>query len=369
MARTMPLLIQVVPQLKPGRCGVTDHAIPLARELKAAFGVDTAFVVLNSDEKCELEFPAVYCTPDRLLASSLALNGGGPGGILAHVSGYGYSADGAPTLLAGALNEVSREGRFSIAAFFHEVAATGAPWTSAFWNSHRQKKAVREIAELCDLIVTNIGLHARWLENETRRKPGVSVQLLPVLSTIGEARGLIPAAEREPKMVVFGLVGTRQRAYRELSELPVVLNALGIEEIVDIGPDCEVGSEVAGTPVTRRGELTAAEVAAILSRAKYGFLSYTPAYLAKSSILAAYCAQGAVSVIAKPFDGEIDGLTDGVQVLSPKTAKGVLASGLDRCSLEARAWYEKHRVRVHAATYARWLKQPALMPEPEEVRL
>jgi len=369
MVRTSPMLIQVVPRLQPGRCGVTDHVIPLAEELKAAFGIDTAFVVLNSEARCELQFPVAYCTSDRLLASSLALSGNESCAMLVHVSGYGYSADGAPTLLAEALRDVSKERRFKIAAYFHELFASGAPWKSAFWHEPRQKAAIREIAVLCDLIVTNIGLHARWLESETQRKPGVTIQLLPVLSTIGEARERIPAVERAPKLIVFGLAATRRRAYRELLELAELLNTLGVEEIVDIGADCDVGSEVSGVPVERRGELAATEVAALLARAKYGFLSYTPISLAKSSIFATYCAQGAVPVIATPFDGQIDGLSDGVHLLSPRTAQGALVSGLDRCSIEARAWYDEHRTRVHAATYARWLNQPELVREQEEARL
>jgi hypothetical protein len=369
IVRTSPLLIQVVPRLKPGRCGVTDHVIPLAEELKAAFGIDTAFVVLNSEKSCELQFPVVYCAPDRLLASSLELSGNEPCAMLVHVSGYGYSANGAPTLLAEALNEVSMDGRFSIAAYFHELFASGPPWTSAFWHEARQKAAIRKIAGLCDLMVTNIELHARWLESETQRKPGVTIQQLPVQSTIGETRERIPSAERAPQMAVFGLAATRKKAYRELAELSGLLRTLGVEKFVDIGADCDVGSEVSGIPVERRGELEASEVAAVLARAKFGFLSYTPLYLAKSSIFAAYCAQGAVPVIATPFDGQIDGLSDGVQVLSPETAQEALASGLDRCSIEARAWYDKHRVRVHATTYARWLNQPELVREPEEARL
>ena len=369
MVRAKPLLIQVVPRLQPGRCGVTDHVIPLAEELKAAFGIDTAFVVLNSEERCELQFPVVYCKPDRLLASSLELSGNKPGAMLVHVSGYGYSADGAPTVLAKALSDVSEDGRFSIAAYFHELFASGPPWKSAFWHEPRQKKAARKIAKLCDLMVTNIELHAEWLKSETQRKPGVAVQLLPVQSTIGEARERIPLTQRAPQMAVFGLAATRRKAYKELAELSGLLRNLGVEAFVDIGADCDVGPEVSGIPVEPRGVLAATEVAALLARAKYGFLSYSPRYLAKSSIFAAYCAQGTVPVIATPFEGPIDGLSDGVHVLSPKTAQEAVASGLDRCSIEARAWYDKHRVRAHAATYAQWLNQPELVREPEEARL
>jgi hypothetical protein len=216
-------------------------------------------------------------------------------------------------------------------------------------------------------------LHARWLESETQRKPGMTVQLLPVFSTIGEAHQRIPVTQRKPHMVVFGLPATRRKAYRELNDLVQLLSTLGVRQIVDIGAECGVGAEVSGIPIERRGELASTDVAAALSLARYGFLSYPPLYIAKSSIFAAYCAQGAVPVIATPFEGDIDGLTDGVEVLTPKTANGALASGppsgLDRYSIAARAWYEKHRVHTHAETYARWLNHRAPMPVHEEARL
>jgi len=61
MLHQSPTLIHVVPQLKPGRCGVTDHVLPLAAELKGAFGVGSGFVVLNSDARCDLPYPVVHC--------------------------------------------------------------------------------------------------------------------------------------------------------------------------------------------------------------------------------------------------------------------------------------------------------------------
>jgi len=358
-----PLLIQVVPQLRPRRCGVTDHVIPLAAELNSGFGIDTAFVVLNSNERCDLPYRIIYGTPAQLLESCVTLSGGQAGAILVHVSGYGYSADGAPTLLAGSLSEVRADGRFAIAAYFHEVSASSAPWRAAFWLSRRQKKAASKIAALCDLIATNIGAHARWLEREITRQPASPIQLLPVLSTIGEARERNPVSRRTPAMAVFGLPATRQRAYKELSSLSGVMNALGIREIVDIGADCEGPEAVSGIPVRRRGELEVQDLVRELSGVLCGFLSYPANCLGKSSIFAAYCAQGAIPVIAKPFTGDVDGLKDGVQLLSPRTVHAAHELGLDRCALAAWQWYSGHRIRVHAGTYARWLNHSALTSE------
>lgn len=355
---TNRLLIQVVPRLKPGRCGVSDQAILLAGELKAAFGIDTAFVVLNSKEPCDVPFLAVHCAPSRLRQECLSLSEGRPGAILLHLSGYGYSADGAPTLLAEALANVRADGRFRIAVYFHELFATGMPWRSAFWYSRRQRKAVCRIAGECDLLVTSTRHHADWLEREPVRRTATPVRLLPVFSAAGETQEPVPAVRRESVMTVFGLAATRQRAYKELPELGSMLQGLGIRKIFDIGPDFDAPSELNGIPVRRMGALATADLAGLLSRSMLGFVPHAPFSLAKSSIFASYCAQGTVPVLAAHFSGEVDGLKDGVHLVSPQTANDVQASGLEQCSIEAWRWYSGHKLHVHAATYARWLDQP-----------
>jgi len=279
--------------------------------------------------------------------------------MLVHVSGYGYSADGVPAQLADAMARVRRDGRFRMAAYVHEVSASGMPWTTAFWNSRRQKDAVRRIAKSCDLVVTNISAHAEQLASEKKREAAAPVQVLPVFSTVGEALARNPMGGRRRDMVVFGLPARRRRAYEELHSLSGLMTSLGITEIVDIGTGSEAPEMVHGIGVKRRGELDPSEVAREVSRAMFGFISYPANCLGKSSIFAAYCAHGTVPVIARPFSGVIDGLRDGVHLLSPETARKALESGLDACSLAAWQWYSGHRVHVHAETYASWLEQPA----------
>ncbi|MGA9060985.1 MAG: hypothetical protein WB341_04875 [Terracidiphilus sp.] len=338
----------------------------LAEELEKACAIDTAFVVLNSHERCTLAYPIIHCAPAQLLESCLAHSGNQPAALLIHVSGYGYSVDGAPTLLAEALARVQADGRFSIGAYFHELFATGMPWKSAFWYTRRQQKAVRRIAELCNLVVTNTSYHANWLERETTRQSAVSIQLLPVFSTAGEIQSPIPVAQRQPVIAVFGLPESRRRAYTDLAALGDMSSLLGIKEILDIGAESDTPSQVNGIPVRRKGAQGVSELARELSLATYGFLPYAAMYLAKSSTFAAYCAQGAVPVIATPFAGEVDGLKDGVHLLSPKTASAARVCGLDHCSRAAWEWYSEHRIHVHAAAYARWLNQFAAQQEREQ---
>jgi hypothetical protein len=350
-------LIQVVPRLQPARCGVSDHALALASELSASYGIDSAFVVLNSDERCDLPYSVTHCASHQLLNACVAFSGSQPAAILVHLSGYGYSADGAPTLLAEALQSVRADGRFRVAVFFHELFATGMPWKSAFWYSRRQKRAVRRIAETCDLRVTNARSYVDWLNREAVPHSASPVQYLPVFSQVGEAQQHIPLADRDPVMVVFGLGGTRQNAYRDLSALGTLLQQLGIREILDIGPEFEPPREVHGIQVRRMGVLAATEIANHFSRSTFGFLSYPHTRLAKSGVFAGYCAHGVVPVMARHFPGQVDGLEDGLHVLSPRTATAAQASGLEACSVAAWRWYAGHRLHNHAALYARWLNE------------
>jgi hypothetical protein len=348
-------IIQVVPRLTPALCGVSDAALLLAGELEAGFEIKTAIAVLNANKTHDVQLPIMYVSPAQLLETCLALSKGEPGYLLVHLSGYGYSADGAPTLLAEALRSVRADGRFRVAVFFHELFATGMPWKSAFWYSRRQKRAVRRIAEACDLLVTSTRSYLDWLNRETVRQSASPIQYMPVFSDVGEAQQHIPLADRDPVMAVFGLGGTRQNAYRELSALGTMLEQLGIQEILDIGPEYEAPGELHGIPVRRMGVLAATEIARQFSRTTFGFLSYPHTRLAKSGVFAGYCAHGVIPVIARQFPGQVDGLEDGVHVLSPRTQTAAQASGLESCSIAAWRWYSGHRLHDHAAVYARWM--------------
>ena len=345
-------LIQVVPRLTPTRCGVSDHALALAAELTARCGINTAFVVLNSDERPEVSYPVTHCSQDRLLDTCIDLSRNKPSAILVHLSGYGYSADGAPTLLAAALERVKADGRFPIAVFFHELHASGMPWTSAFWYGQRQKNAYRRIACLCDLPVTSARVFASWLE----RQIAMPVCCMPVFSQVGEAEQPVPFASRDAAMAVFGLVETRRRVYAELDKLGNTLVNLGVRNIVDIGPAVETPDHVNGIPVQRAGALAAADIDRLFAKMAFGYLAYPPNCLAKSGVFAAYTAHGMIPIVAQDFGEQFDGLRDGVHVISPRSAQTMKPKSLEECSQAAWRWYSGHRLRDHAAIYDRWFR-------------
>jgi hypothetical protein len=352
---TRQLLIQVVPRLIPGRCGVSDQAVLLARELKEAFAIDTAFVILNSNHRNDLPYPVVHCLPSQLLETCLKLTDGRPGAMLVHMSGYGYSADGAPTLLAQSLETVRGSGQFQIAVFFHETFASGPPWKSAFWHSHRQQKALRKIIAQSGLNATSTGYFVEWLGRESRKQGGFPIELMPVFSAAGETDAPLPFKERKPVMLVFGLAGTRRMAYQMLGAAGNLVDTLGIQEILDVGPECDSPSEVNRIPVKRMGLVPAEQLPGIFSHAQFGFVTHPWFCLGKSSVLAGYCAQGTIPVLTGLFPEEADGLREGVHVVSPRTAEAARGSGWETCSRAAWTWYNGHRLHAHAELYAKWM--------------
>jgi len=361
MAATSRSLIQVVAQLLPMQCGVSDYAISLAQELQSEFDIGTVFAIVNSTGTSDVRFPRAYCAQTQLLETCISLSQGQPGALLVHLSGYGFSRDGAPAVLAESLAKVRQSGQFQIGVYFHELYAGGRfPWRSAFWHVPRQKRAVRGIARDCDLLVTSTQGYAGWLERETKPHLGSSIKTFPVFSNVGEAQELVPVDKRRPTIVVFGKADTRKRAFEQLSSHARMVKELGVEQILDIGPECDVPPEIAGIPTRKMGVLPVEHLGNLLSNSKFGFVHHAPEGLAKSSVFAGFCAHGTVPVIARPFAGEFDGLKDGVHLISPNTAHPAEAAELDRYSNAVWRWYSGHSLRAHARMFAQWLHQASI---------
>jgi hypothetical protein len=352
------LLIQVLSRLQPGECGVSDHALALALELRREHGINSGFVVLDSTGSSDPRFPVAHCTPAQLLSTCASMSPDG-GTVLLQYSGYGFSPDGAPSALADAIAEVRTSGKFRLAVNFHEIFATSMPWRSAFWHSHRQREVARRLTKLSDVVITNTGFHAAWLRRNGKQSEITPLLRMPVFSNLGESTVPAPFAGRAPRMVVFGLAGTRHRSYESLSAFGPVMKRFAIDEILDIGPQFDAPAEVCGIAVRRMGLMPADDLADVLAHSRFGFVPHPAFCLTKAGIFAGLCAHGTITLLAKPFPGEVDGLKDGVHLVSSRTAKSAAAAGLDSCSRAAWEWYSDHRLAAQAETYSRHLPQPS----------
>jgi len=235
---------------------------------------------------------------------------------------------------------------------FHELVAGGPIWTSPFWLHGIQSRLIRRFARES---VASLTSNARYRQH-LARIAGIDerrIVKLPVLSTVGEPVELPPARIRKRQLVVFGRRNSRDLVFsRCLPLLEQVCRSLGIERVLEVGPDASRREHGLQAAVEATGALAPAEVSAILRESLFGFIALDAGILAKSSVFAAYCAHGIVPVVAGRDGGEADGLYANQQYLSTPLEAGIAAEQLEAVSQSAHTWYRGHAVAAQAAQYA-----------------
>lgn len=354
-------IVQIVTRLSPAIDGVGDYALNLARQLRKDFGIETTFVVGDpkwmGDSSLE-GFTVRRVTarsPDSLL--SLLPNSMDRIPLLLHYVGYGYATRGCPFWLFEGLQrwKETSSNRY-LATMFHEIYATGPPWTSTFWLSSLQKNLAAGLSRLSDECMTNRNGYVKILRELSQGKH-TKLAALPIFSGVGEpVLELPPLADRQPRLVIFGGRNSRRRVFEKASHaLKWACQTLGVEEILDVGPSTGLQpSEVGGVPVNCVGEKTAEDVSALLIDSIVGFFDYPPEFLAKSSIFAAYCAHGILpvgNVVADPVPA--DGLEVGKHYWIADARAAAISIGEGQIIADnAHSWYQEHDLSFHAHTFA-----------------
>jgi hypothetical protein len=353
------VIVQVVPRLPPAIDGIGDYALNLARQLRKEFQKETHFIIGDPTWQGPKEiegFPinVVSVRSTQAVLSALLGDRFSPALVLLHYVGYGYALRGCPFWLVDGLERWRTKGddRFLV-TMFHEVYASGPPWNSSFWLSPLQRNLAARLAQLSDRCLTSRQGYANLLSKLSLSK--TQIPTLPVFSGIGEPQQVLPLAERERRIVVFGSPSNRLRVYREsLVELELTCQQLGISEIWDIGPSASLMlSTVNGVPVVELREQSAVQVSSILSNSLVGFFNYNPEYLAKSTIFAAYCAHGLLPV-SPHASIPADGLEAGKHYWLPDDNTTGLKEMLELQAIADRAhvWYQTHNLSVQAKTFA-----------------
>ena len=366
-------LIQLVPILPPALSGVGDYAWLLARELRDAQDVPTRFLVgdpqWNGNEAAVAPFPARAVPARTAPALGRALDaaeesgGGLPGAVLLHYVGYGYAHRGCPFWLVDAVTRwrQARAGRRLI-VLFHELYATGSPWSSVFWTSPFQKRLAARLGRAADgrRMTTRVAAgQLRTLLGGV--DSGGAIETLPVFSTLGEPVAPTPLSARRRQLVVFGSRSWRADVYtRCLADLTDACRALEIDRVVDVGrPLDAVPGGGLPMPVEVAGPLPAAEASDLFAGSLAGYFSYPVLSMEKSTILAAYCAHGMVPVT---FPDNVhpgsDGFTAGEHYLAGTPPHPPDEDTLERVAAAALAWYAGHRLAIHAAGVRRQMSGP-----------
>ena len=272
-----------------------------------------------------------------------------------HYVGYGYDIKGCPGWLVDGLQRWrSALNTRSLITMFHEVYASGPPWTTTFWVSGGQKNLAARLVRTSDSCFTNKKLYTDLLYRLSCGKH-TKILSMPIFSNVGELKQPPPLEKRTKRIVVFGNRDSRIRVYKKsLITLYRICRFLGIKEVLDIGPPTGLNlSVIKGVSIVRMGKLPAAEISNFLSDSFGGFLRYPPAFLAKSTIFAAYCAHGMLPINFRSHALQMDGLKAGKHywVLN-KTNTGVRdLAGLQTIADNAYAWYKTHDLSTHAKTF------------------
>jgi hypothetical protein len=356
-------VISIVPRLPPAIDGVGDYALNLARQLRKDFNIQTHFVVGNTkwNGVVEIEGFPVSQVSDRSADALLTLlSGDRTSPILLHYVGYGYAQRGCPVWLVNGLQRwKSIFPKRSLITMFHEISASGPPWTSAFWLSPVQKNLAACLAQLSDRCVTSKQLYADIITRISNGKYN-QVPFLPVFSNIGEPEKLpLDLSERQPRLVIFGGVSKRARVYGNCqTTLEYVCHKLNIEEIWDVGiPTGITPSSIDKVPILEIGEQPAKEISNILTQSLAGFSDYNPDYLAKSTIFAAYCAHRLLPINSKITSSIIDGIEPGTHYWVPNTQYENLGDNFNFQAIadNAYSWYQTHNLSSQVKTFAKYI--------------
>jgi hypothetical protein len=347
-----PRVVHIVPRLPPPPEGVGSFALTLAEALSAREGIDSRFLVASPswEGPADSGLPAARIpapSPAALCEALAAATEGEGTVVLLHYANYGYQPRGCPAWLIGGLARWQGRGQGRLVTVFHEVHAMGPPWRSSFWLSPLQRRLAASLARRSDGLATSMGLYRRIL---LAWVPGREIAVLPVFSTVGEPAAPPPLEGRARRLVVFGGPGSREQAYRDLGPaMAAACRALGIEEVLDIGPDAGPGAPDLPVPVRRLGVLPDSEVSALLAGSLAGFVAYPAPFLPKSTIFAAYCAHRMLPVAAWPRPRrEAEPLPP---FWTPRSGEREEGDRLQGVADEAHSWYRGHSVGRHAAAY------------------
>ena len=353
-------LVQIVPTLPPSLSGVGDFSTLLARELLGRHGVRSRFVVGDpawNAPAAVSPFAAIAIaarTPDALCASLDSPPLAASDAMLLHYVGYGYAHRGCPFWLVDGIERWKRlASPRRLIVIFHEVFATGPPWSSVFWTHPFQRRLAARLARAADARRITTTISSGELRGTLGRGENLPATVAPVFSNLGEPDDPPPAAGRERQLVVFGSRPVRAGLYENGgADIGAFCARHDIARVVDVGSPIAGGVRL-GVPVEEAGPLPAAEASALFSRSLAGYFNYPAPYLGKSSIFAAYCAHRMVPVTFAANRDAGEGLRAGVHYLAGPGD----AAAFDAVADAAHAWYGPHGLREHARDLHRLMRQ------------
>ncbi|HEY2124023.1 MAG TPA: hypothetical protein VGG94_01060 [Chthoniobacterales bacterium] len=301
-------VLQIVPRIPGQNDGVGIYALIVARQLRQLYGADTIFAAAGL--QAPITADGFEVLPLASVISS-AVSAERYDHVLLHYVGYGYQARGVPFSLVSALGKLGRHRRGHWLTLFHEIAASGPPWGSAFWLRPFQVRIARSVARLSDsCLVSSESSLARLRRLVTAAR--IFVQ--PVPSGFGEPLlSLSQMTGKDPcRWAICGgnaLLEKSVHSFRRiLSGVPDVFRPR--ELFVFGGTDSQVVrdalNDLADVKWSYQPRIDGSAASQILTDCAFGWIDYfhhagAPVdALLKSSVFGALCAHGVIPVMPHP---------------------------------------------------------------------
>ncbi len=299
-----PRLVIITTRLPPQVCGIGAYSWLLHRHWPTD-NSRVEFLVMDGAARsaAELRHSAIWQFNGKGEELSHALERTGDATVVLHYAGRAYHRFGCPVWLPPVLQTWKAKfpaGRLLI--FFHELPGTDFPVTSRFfWIDLCNRRVVRKLARLADIIVTNTTTHVRMIKEISGRD---DAQLIPIGSNIEPVCPFVDGRARG-EFMIFGLpfgrwqtlhmFGREIRSWRK-SGILTRLHLVGpSDEKFDCRSD-QLTSMLPGDTVLRHGFLPSPAVSDLLSRVQFGLTNASPENWSKSGAFMAFAAHGCAVV-------------------------------------------------------------------------
>jgi len=348
-------ILQIVPRSPGLPDGVGDYALTVARKLSAAYGRKTIFAPhqsapANTGDNFEI-VSLTSLAPNGLLRRE-------HDHVILHFVNYGYQKRGVPFWLLPVLRGLRSQCRGVWLTIFHELYASGPPWTSAFWLRPVQIQIAKSIARMSDACIVSSEASRAQLKQMT---PNAKVSVHPVISNFGEpALSAQQIIHRDPhRWVICGGTALVERSLRSfrgiLNQVPDFFSP---REVFLLGGNDNPATrallvDLANIHSDYRPQIPAAEASQILSTTSFAWIDYfhrpdVPTAVAlKSTAFAAACAHAVIPVF--PHQGSAISL-HGDSLPGPYFIDGRRSElPQDRAAIapEIYAWYQRRASSEH----------------------
>lgn len=331
-------LVLITPYGAPGTNGLSDHVDQIVAALadrhlpsinkigiaRSASEADISRGIVKQGDSKGLDYLL-----DRFVTPGCTL--------VIHYVCYGYQKRGCPISFIRNLGYFRRLRQFRMISVFHELAASGPPWTSAFYVAPLQRLLFRSLASLSDEVVTSTPAYKRTLGLQDR-----NVGTHPVTSNIGEPLNPPDLQRRANRAVVFGLPQSRRRLF-ESHALERTVRELSVDEVLEIGEPCGgPPANIGRTQWLQCGNLSKEKVSELLLQSRFGLLRYSRNLLSKSGVFAAYCSHRVVPVLLAQPGSAVEEMRPRIHYLDSSDMR-IDTATLQGIADESFQWYVNNR--------------------------